>query len=215
MLGWFKALMPREERFFVLFEEHARITAAGAVALRAMLGSSGDEIGGHVRTIMERETEADRITREVLIAVRRTFITPFDRGDIRELIKAMDDAVDEMQRAAKSVALYEIVTFEPEMRLIGDAIVECAGLVHEAVPLLREIDKEASRIGSIAERISDIEGRADDLHDTGLKTLFKRHREPAEMPFIVGATLYERLETIVDCFDDIGNELNSIVIEHV
>lgn len=215
MLGWFKRLLPREEAFFDLFEEHARITVAGAQALRGMLASSGQDIARHGRAVTEHETEADRITREVLIAVRRTFITPFDRGDIRELIAAMDDSIDEMQQAAKSVAIYEIDRFEPEMREIGEAIVECAGLVHEAVPLLRQIDTQAGRIGAIAERISEIEGRADDLHDRGLKTLFRQHRGPDEMPFIIGAMLYERLESVVDRFDDIGNELNSIVIEHV
>lgn len=215
MLGWFKALLPREERFFDLFEDHVRIIQASAEALRGMLNSDASGIDGQCRAVMDREVEADRVTREVLIAVRRTFITPFDRGDIRQLITAMDDVVDEMQRTAKCVSLYDIEAFEPEMRQVGDAIVDCARLVGQAVPLLRNINREAGHIGSLAEEISAIEGKADDLHDSGLKALFRRHVTPSEMPFIVGAALYERLEAVVDRFDDVGNELNSIVIEHV
>ena len=50
---------------------------------------------------MDREQDADDVTREVLIAVRRTFITPFDRGNIRDLITSMDNSIDQMQKTAK------------------------------------------------------------------------------------------------------------------
>jgi uncharacterized protein Yka (UPF0111/DUF47 family) len=65
----------------------------------------------------------------VLLAVRRTFITPFDRGDIKELITLMDDSIDQMQKTAKTIQLFEINAFEPHMRAMGDAIVEAAQLV--------------------------------------------------------------------------------------
>ena len=70
----------------------------------------------HLQTVMDRENDADAITREVLLAVRRTFITPFDRGDIKDLITAMDDAIDQMQKTAKTILLFKVTQFEPEMR---------------------------------------------------------------------------------------------------
>src|SRR5690348_15072541 len=73
MLGWFQALMPREERFFHLFEKHATIVVAGAEALRGLL--RGDNIDACCKEIFQREAEADEVTRQVLVAVRRTFIT--------------------------------------------------------------------------------------------------------------------------------------------
>jgi uncharacterized protein len=82
MLDWFQALMPKEDRFFDLFARHSRTLVAGAEALRQLL-EGGETVAQHCREIVEREQEADEITREVLQAVRRTFITPFDRGDIR------------------------------------------------------------------------------------------------------------------------------------
>ncbi len=84
MLGWFQALMPKEARFFALFEKHAAIVVAGAEALRSLL-QGGDAIEAYCQQIFQRETEADDVTREVLVAVRRTFITPFDRTDIQDL----------------------------------------------------------------------------------------------------------------------------------
>ena len=91
MLKWFRALMPKEDRFFGLFEQHATLVVAGAESLRAGL-EGGPTLPQHLQTVMDRENDADAITREVLLAVRRTFITPFDRGDIKDLITAMDDA---------------------------------------------------------------------------------------------------------------------------
>jgi uncharacterized protein Yka (UPF0111/DUF47 family) len=74
MLGWFRALMPKEKRFFELFARHAQVTLAGAEALQALL--KGDDVQQCCREITKRENEADAITREVLTALRRTFITP-------------------------------------------------------------------------------------------------------------------------------------------
>ena len=122
---------------------------------------------------MEREHEADDATREVLIAVRRTFITPFDRGSIRELITSMDNAIDQMQKTAKTVILFDVTEFTPEMRQMGDAIVKSAELTKEAVPLLRSISQEAAHISALTEQISQIEGHADELHDVGLKALYQ------------------------------------------
>ena len=67
----------------------------------------------YCRQIVAREHEADEITREVLLAVRRTFITPFDRGDIKDLITSMDDAIDQMHKTAKAITLFEVRSFEP------------------------------------------------------------------------------------------------------
>jgi uncharacterized protein len=78
MLGWFQALMPREERFFALFAKHAVIVVAGAEALRGLV-QGGETVEAYCQQIFQREAEADDVTREVLVAVPRTFITPFDR----------------------------------------------------------------------------------------------------------------------------------------
>jgi uncharacterized protein len=93
MLRWFRAFLPKEERFFDLFARHAKTAVQSALALQDML-KGGDETRVHCQRVNQFENDADNITREVLTAVRRTFITPFDRGDIKNLITAMDDAVD-------------------------------------------------------------------------------------------------------------------------
>src|SRR5436305_11250235 len=110
MLGWFRALMPKDDRFFELFARHSRTLVQGAIALEKLL-QGGDAMREHAREIVLREQEADEITREVLLAVRRTFITPFDRGDIQGLIQSMDDAIDQMNKTVKAVNLFDVRSF--------------------------------------------------------------------------------------------------------
>ena len=215
MLGWFHALMPKEERFFDLFAGHSRTVLAGAVALRSML-EGGDTLSQNYQTVMDREHDADDITREVLIAVRRTFITPFDRGNIRDLITSMDNSIDQMQKTAKSVKLFDVTTFTSQMKGMGDTIVKCAELVQEGVPLLRSISSEAGRISDITAQISALEGKADDLHDSGMHELYRTSAaEGNGLAFFVGNEVYDHLEKVVDRFDDVANVMHGIVIEHV
>jgi predicted phosphate transport protein (TIGR00153 family) len=214
MLRWFRALLPREEKFFALFARHAQVAVQGAQALQGML-KGGEETPVYCQRVDQFESDADGITREVLTAVRRTFITPFDRVDIKNLITAMDDAVDQMQQTAKAVVLFEVRQFEPPMREIGTLIAECADLVGRAVPLLQSIGDNVTMLTAITEELGKLEGRVDDLHDIGLKELFLKHRNANAMDFIVGAEIYDHLEKVADRFDDVANEINSIVIEQV
>jgi uncharacterized protein Yka (UPF0111/DUF47 family) len=215
MLRWFHAMMPKEERFFDLFAQHSRAIVAGAVALRAML-EGGSAIAQNYQVVMDREHDADDVTREVLIAVRRSFITPFDRGNIRDLITSMDNSIDQMQKTAKSIQLFDVTAFTPQMREMGDIIVKCALLVQEGVPLLKSISAEATHISSLTEQISALEGRADEMHDSGLHELYRANAAGGNgLGFFVGNEVYDHLEKVVDRFDDVANLMHGIVIEHV
>lgn len=214
LMRWFRAFLPKEERFFDLFDRHAKTVVQGATALQEML-RGGDETPVFCQRVNQFENEADGITREVLTAVRRTFITPFDRVDIKNLIAAMDDAIDQMQQTAKAVVLFEVRTFEPPMREIGTLLVECANLVGRALPLMQSIGENVAMLSAITEELGKLEGRVDDLHDIGLKELFLKHRSANAMDFVVGAEIYKHLEKVADRFDDVANEINSIVIEQV
>jgi hypothetical protein len=214
MLRWFHALMPKEERFFDLFARHSRAVLAGAQALRAMM-EGGEAVQRNYQIVMDREQDADDVTREVLIAVRRTFITPFDRGNIRDLITSMDNSIDQMQKTAKGILLFDVTEFTPEMKEMTDAIVKCAELVQEGVPLLRSISSEAVHISDLTAQISQLEGRADELHDVGLRALYQVNAKTNPMAFFVGNEVYDHLEKVVDRFDDVANVMHGIVIEHV
>jgi uncharacterized protein len=213
MLGMLRALMPREDKFFDLFTRQADIIVAGADAMSAMF--SGEHgIPESCRRIEEHEHAADDVTRDVLVAVRRSFITPFDRSAITALASSMDDALDEMWQTAKAITLYEVKNFEPQMLEMSRHAAESARLVREAVPLLRNIGRNGHRLHEITESIVHLEGQADALHEKGLKSLFQSHGADRPMSFIVGREIYSHVERVLDRLEDVADEIQGIVIDH-
>ena len=213
MFNWFQSLLPRTSDFFAMFEAHASTLVAAANALNDL--SDGRTVpADHIAEINRREHEADDIIREVLRSVRQTFLTPFDRGAITSLIGSMDDAIDEMQDTARAIALYELATFEPEMKRMVKIIVEAAAVTAEAIPMLRNITRNGPKIHGLTEKLVHLESDADVVHAAGLKKAFQEHSQNKPMQFIVAREIYKHLERIVDAFEDVANEIDGIVIDH-
>jgi predicted phosphate transport protein (TIGR00153 family) len=205
--------MPKEDSFFDHFVEHAQILLKGAEALRDLLGG-GDGVPAACAEIMLQERAADEVTRTVFLAVRRTFITPFDRSDIRSLTASLDDAIDQMQKTAKSITLFEVRAFQPQMRELADLAIQAAFLTVEAMELLRDMGRNASRLNAIAEAVTRIEDRSDEVYDQGMKALYRTGRD-RPMDFIVGADILDHLEKVVDRFEDVANQVSGILLEHL
>jgi uncharacterized protein len=214
MLSWFQALMPKEGRFFDLFEKHAATLVAGAHSLHAVL-EGGPSVPEHCAAVARHEADADEITREVMLAVRRTFITPFDRADIIDLITSMDDAIDQMHKTAKVTALFEQREFRPDMLRLGDIIVRTANLTAQAVPLLRAMRQNASQLNAITEEITRLEEESDHLFDAGVAALYRGQGKTDPMAYIVGAEIYDHLEKVVDRLEDVANRISGVLIEHL
>ncbi|SEN08602.1 Uncharacterized conserved protein YkaA, UPF0111/DUF47 family [Sphingomonas gellani] len=214
MLAWFQSLMPKQGRFFELFEAHAATLVAGAGALARLLHNDGP-IDERITEIHAHEHEADDITRDVLQDVRRVFVTPFDRSAITDLIGVMDDAIDQMNGTATSIQLFGLSDFAPQMRDMSGIIVEAARITAEAIPLLRNLSANAGRLHELTARLIQIEGHADDIHDDGIRALYKIATEANDpMAFVVGREIYSHLEKVVDRFEDVANEIQGLVIDH-
>jgi predicted phosphate transport protein (TIGR00153 family) len=211
MFAWFQRVLPRKSDFFGMFEAHAATLVAAAEAMGKLVDNGPRQEA--IAEVERREHEADDIIRQVLTDVRRTFLTPFDRGAITSLIAAMDDAIDEMHSAAVAIDLYDLDRFEPEMKEIVGMTVEAARLTAEAMPLMRNITRNGARLHGITEKIVGLEGCADDVHAAGLKKAF--HADSGSpMQFIVAREIYKHLERIADAFEDVANEIDGIVIDH-
>lgn len=212
LLAWFHALLPRQGRFFELFEAHAATLVAGAEALALLLRGTAER-EQHIAEILRREQQADDIARDVLHDVRRIFVTPFDRSAIIGLIGVMDDAIDQMNATASVIALYEVCEFPETMRDIAGILVEAARLTTEAIALLRTLGANAARLHELTARLIQLEGHSDELYAIGLKDAF-RAADGNAMAFVVQRELYGHLENAVDRFQDIANEIQGLVIDH-
>ena len=213
MFDLFRRLMPKEDRFFDLFERHSALLVHGAEALSDLL-KGGETVPESCSRISGFEEQADDVTRESLLAVRRTFITPFDRSDIQGLVTSLDDTIDQMQKTARTALLFEVREFQPQMVEMGELILQASQVNVQAVPLLRNLGRNGTELTRLTERVIELEGRADELHNQGLKAAFVANRADP-MAFYVASDIYDHLEKVMDRFEDVANSLSSILVEHL
>jgi uncharacterized protein len=212
MFAWFQRLLPRKGDFFGMFEAHAA-TLVGAADELHKLADDGRSTHDALAAIQDREHEADEIIRSVLTEVRKTFLTPFDRGAITSLIGAMDDAIDEMLAAARAIDLYELRQLRPEMKEIVNLISEAAAVTAEAVPLLRNVSANGNKLHQLTGRLVSLEGKADEIHALGLRNAFQTARTDP-LQFAVAREVFKHLERVTDAFEDVANEIDGIVVDH-
>src|SRR3954462_15588665 len=147
MLG---RLMPREGKFFDLFNAHAERIVEGSKELEAMIGTFRD-LDAHAQRIGAAERAADKITHETISLLHKTFITPFDRDQTHELINTMDDILDLHQDVAESVALYDLRRVTPEAKQLAEICLMSCDRVKAVVALLPNV-KRADATSSAARR---------------------------------------------------------------
>ncbi len=206
----FGRLMPRDSRFFDLFNEHAEQVVQGSRELAALM-ASGDDLERRAHNIESIEKRADRITRSTIELLHKTFITPIDRDDIHQLISKMDDILDLIEDAAQLMFLYDVRVPTPEAKKLADICVVCCEKVQSAVKLLSSMDNAAS-IMAICNDIDRLESDADHVMRAAIARLFRD--EPDVRELIKLRTVYEHLETVTDRCEDVANIIQGIVIEN-
>jgi predicted phosphate transport protein (TIGR00153 family) len=214
MFGWFQRLLPKSGDFFVLFERHGATMVRAAEALASLTAGVGDR-AQMLRTIRDEEHAADEVIREVLHEVRHTFLTPFDRGAITALIGAMDDTIDEMNATASAIELLEVTAYDQQMQDIARVVLDACKLIAEALPLLRDVERQGRRLHELTARIVQLEGQVDGIHDAGMRAAFQAQKVKSDpLAFMVSREIYKHLERVADAFEDVANEIDSLVIDH-
>ena len=206
----FGRLLPRQGRFFDLFNEHAEQIVLGSRELAALMASKED-LERRTYNIESIEKRADRITRTTIELVHKTFITPIDREDIHQLISKMDDILDLIEDAAQLMFLYDVRVATPEAKKLADICVACCEKVKAAVALLASMDN-AAEIMTICSDIDRLESEADHVMRDAIARLFRE--EPDVRELIKLRSVYEHLETVTYRCEDVANIIQGIVIEN-
>jgi len=206
----FGRLMPKEGRFFELFNEHAEQIMLGSRELVALM-VTGDDIQRRAYTIETIEKRADRITQTTIELLHKTFITPLDRDEIHQLITRMDDILDLMEDVSQSIFLYDVKQLTPEAQKLAEVCVLCCEQVKLAVGLLSNMDN-ATVILKACEEIDRLESEADHIMRAAMAKLFRD--EPDVRQVIKLKAVYELLETVTDRCEDVANIIEGIVLEN-
>lgn len=210
-LQLFRSLMPRDERFIQRFCAHADLIVPAAEAFRALMSGDG-QAERHATEIARLEDQADAVTREIVLAIHRTFVTPFDRSQILDLATALDDTVDLMKDTGKRVLRYG-VRFTPEMQGMADCAVRAATEIRDAMPQLGNIGRGVGRLNAMSVKVREIEGEADELMDRGLRALFAGDTSPGNK--LTVERVYDLIEAVVDRCEDVVDVIDGIVVEQV
>jgi predicted phosphate transport protein (TIGR00153 family) len=212
-MNFISRLMPREGRFFSLFDQHAKLIVDGALALADVLrhyDTQTDRAAG-IKAIEDAEHAADRITHETVQLLHTVFVTPFDRDDIHRLISRMDDVLDLIQDTAESLVLYDIQKVTPQATQLAELLLRCAERVQSAVGLMASM-ADAAVILKICQEIDKLESEADKVMRGAISELFRHETDVRQL--IKLKAVYESLESATDKCQDVANVIESVVLEN-
>jgi predicted phosphate transport protein (TIGR00153 family) len=202
--------IPREEKFFDLFQESARNMVEAAQSLKEMI-DSWEHVEGKVAEITELEHKGDTITHEIMSRSHRTFVTPFDREDIVQLAHVLDDVTDFIHAAADAMLLYKVDRPGPRAQELADIIVQATEEVEKVLPQLRKRIVLSSVLKRCVE-INRLENLADRVYRSAIAELFDDSTDMAHI--IKWREIYSHMESATDRCEDVADVLEGVAIKH-
>ncbi len=201
-------LIPRDIRFFDLFEASGTNLAAAAAALHDLVVSY-DRLDERIRDIQALEKEGDRIDREIGRRLEDAFVAPFDREDIHQLSVRLDDVVDFIQAVAESLAIYDIQEPTSDCREMA-RILAAAG--DELSQALHRLDKMKGATNHL-EKVHELEHRADSVSRAAIGRLFRDKLEPLDV--IKWREIYLEQENAIDAAEDAAEAIERMIHKRV
>ncbi|HEX3821181.1 MAG TPA: DUF47 family protein [Candidatus Sulfotelmatobacter sp.] len=199
--------IPRDDTFFEMFSQMSDNLIAGA---RTMVDLFSDytDVNAKVSEIRRIERSGDEMTHAILIKLNQTFITPFDREDIHQLVSSLDDVLDFINSAGARIIMYRITNPPPEALDLSRLILQQAQELHRALPLLR---KNGDILTHCVE-INRIENEADVVSRAAIGRLFDEEKDPINLIKI--KELIEFLEMATDKAEDVANVLETVILKN-
>jgi len=200
-------LIPREHKFFDDFSELASELVRGAKLLEDLLGSEPIDTKRFAE-INAIENACDQLTYGIIQHLHRTFITPFDREDIHELARSLDDVMDAIDQVSISMKVYKIREVRFGTREMARLLTVATQELCEAVAALQKTKGVTER----ALQVKRLEHEIDLVHQDAISRLFSEERDPIEI--MKWKEILDILEEAADRCEDVANVLESVVVKH-
>jgi predicted phosphate transport protein (TIGR00153 family) len=200
-------LIPREVRFFDLFERQSEYIIKAAGLLHEMAHNFSDA-RAKASAIKEVEHQGDQITHEIVRRLNTTFITPIDREDVHALATRLDDVLDYIEASAERLVVYRIKEPTSACRAMSDVIVSITHAMDRAIRCLRTMDPD---FHEHAVEVNRLENNADNLLRDSLAAMFEENTDPIEV--IKWKEIYETMEVVTDRCEDVANVIESIILK--
>jgi predicted phosphate transport protein (TIGR00153 family) len=203
--------IPRERKFFGLFEKSAENTSQAAVKFKGLVDLWSD-VPERVREITELEQYGDTITHDIMNLLNHTFVTPFDREDIALLAHTLDDVTDCIQAAADFMLIYKVKAQYEKARELADIIVQITVELERAIPKLHDHRGELKKILNYRVEINRLENVADQVYRSALAELFDNITDIIEV--IKWREIYEQMEIATDRCEDVADILEGLALKN-
>ncbi|MGE5623386.1 MAG: DUF47 domain-containing protein [Methanocella sp.] len=201
--------LPKDEQYFVLFEDAARNITEAALVLQDLVRdfTRVEEKADRIRAI---EARGDEITFQIISRLGKSFITPIEREDIFAIARELDDIVDFIEASASRLATYAIAQPTDAARAFADLIVRAAQDLERLLALLHRKDVDKIRGPKVA--INKVESEGDRLLRRVVAELFTTGQDP--LTVIKWKEIYETLEEVTDRFEGLANLVEGIIVKN-
>ena len=201
------SLLPRDERFFTLFNQMADEIQAAARLLEEMLATDPPD-GTKADLIKDAEHRCDALTHDTIQRLHRTFVTPFDREDLYALASSLDNVMDAIDHVAALIRLYRIEKVRPGARILARVVSQSADRLHSALDALAA----KTPVQPHAVEINRLENEADRAYQVAVQDLFDHETDP--ITIMKWKELFDVLEQVTDATEDVANVIESVVVKH-
>ena len=202
--------IPRKDVFFTLFAQLAEKSESGAFEFLRLLQNL-NTAPAHAKQIASLEKQGDQIARRIFDELHKTFVTPFDRNDIHTLTTDLDDVLDQINRAARRIALYEINVVPADMLIIGNLCTQATNLLKQSISMLEKLTKSKS-ILQLCDNVDEVQESADKILSAGMSQLFAHETDFKRL--LKMKEIYESLQGIFDSCQDVAHVIKGIVLEY-
>ena len=203
------SLIPREEQFFDLIERAGQYLVEGATVLED-LSRNFDGMHAKIERINGIEHACDEVAHETLEKLETTFITPLDREDIHELVLRLDDVIDMTAAAASRLQIFRVTKPREGLPELARIILEQTKTLLSALKKLRDT-KQYSLVRGDCIEVHRLENEADDINKNVIGQLFETETNAIEL--LRWKEIFQILETVTDCGEDVANVIQAIVVK--
>jgi len=208
---FFQKLVPKDKKFFPMFESQADLIVNAAGKLNEIfLTNDPIKQAGLFKGIKDLENQGDEVAHQIFDELDKTFITPFDREDIHQLTSKLDDVLDFINGTSQRIRLYKLKDFPAEFVKFSEVLMHGGTEIRNAVGELYNL-KRPEMIRQACIRINDVENQADDLYHSVISDLFENEKDAIEL--IKKKEVLQTMERASDRMEDVADVLKTILIK--
>lgn len=209
-MAW--GLKPKEDGFFLLLEESAKVAQSGAKKLYQSLSDNNKNIEKALKDVTDLEHKGDDVLQSIMDRLNQTFITPLDREDIYDLAQEMDDIVDYIHGAIEKMMLYKTGEVTPNILELSKLLVKATEEILKIMQMLKSMKTNVNDLLQICQYVKELESEGDFVYRTAVAGLFSGGCD--SLYVIKWKEIYKQLEDALDHCENVAKTVRGVVLKY-